>query len=94
MKMIVTFNKKIGLNQTFSHYRNNNSVQCHNNENTVDSRYLEYSVSQTFWYLERMSWSLGKQQGKNYSISQTLDISNSFSEPLESSRYRESTVVS
>ena len=29
--------------------------------NTVDYRYLKYSVSRTFWYLEQMSWSLGKQ---------------------------------
>ena len=26
---------------------------------TVDPRYLEYSVSRTFWYLEQMSWSFG-----------------------------------
>ena len=25
----------------------------------VDSRYLEYSISRTFWYLEQIGWSLG-----------------------------------
>ena len=45
---------------------------------TNDSRYLEYSVPQTFWCLEQMSWSLGKQLRPTttryikHSISQTF----------------------
>ena len=35
------------------------NVKCLYFQNTADSRYLEYSVSQTFWYLEKISWSLG-----------------------------------
>lgn len=29
--------------------------------NTVDSRFLEYSISQTLCYLEQMCWALDKQ---------------------------------
>ena len=54
-------------------------------EHTVDSRYLEYSVSRTFWYLEQMTWSLGTQL---HSISNYRYLEQ-FSDPLESSRYRE-----
>ena len=42
--------------------------------NTVDSRCFKYSVSQTFRYLEKMSWSLGKQ----WAITVQLKILDTF----------------
>ena len=49
------------------------------NLDKVDSHYVKYSVSRTFWYLEQMAWFLWQTiEANNYSVTGILHISNSF----------------